>query len=77
MGRHAAGSAGSSHPLVAAALARRPSGQGPRHVGTEGGLGWPGPPNPAGGRRGWPGDTADDGAADEAAEEPAPSGLAA
>jgi hypothetical protein len=79
VGRHAAGSAGPPHPLVAAALARRPSGRGPRHLGTEGPVGWPGPPNPAGGRQGWPEDAADDGAGDgaEAAEEPAPAGRAA
>ncbi len=78
MGRHAAGSAGPSHPIVTAALAGRPSGQGPRHLGVEGGVGWPGPPNPPGRRLGWPADAT--GAADggaEADEEPAPSGLAA
>jgi hypothetical protein len=66
VGRHAADSAG------------RPSGQGPRDVGVEGGVGWPGPPNPPGRRLGWPADAtgeADGGA--EADGEPAPSGLAA
>jgi hypothetical protein len=81
VGRHAAGG-GSPHPLVAAALAHRPSGSGARHLvpgggGAESGLGWPGPSSPEGGGLGWPGDAAgeaDDGAA---AEDPAPSGLAA
>ena len=78
MGRHVAGSGGPPHLLVAEALARRSSGQGPRHLGTEGGLGWPGPSSPAGGALGWPGEAtgeADDEA--EAAEDPEPSGLAA
>ena len=78
MGRHAAGSAGPPHPLVAAALGGRPSGRGPRHLGAEGSVGWPGQPSPPGGRVGWPEQEtggADEGAED--AEEPAPSGLAA
>jgi hypothetical protein len=55
VGRHAAPDGSSAHPLVADALARRPSGA-PRHdaaPGREGGLGWPGPP-PGGGGLGWP-----------------------
>jgi hypothetical protein len=70
VGRHAAGSGSSPHPLVAAALAGHPRGRGPRHLGVEGAVGWPGPPSREGGGLGWPRDAT--GEDDGGAEEPAP-----
>ena len=77
MGRHAAGTGGPRHPLVADALGHS---RGHRHdrqiAGAESALGWPGESSPPGGRQGWPGDVS--GESDgEAAEEPAPVGRAA
>jgi hypothetical protein len=71
VGRHAAGGGGQDR-LVAAALARRRPGTGARQVESTGGLGWPGPASPDGGRQGWPGDATGEGNA-SAAEELAPA----
>ena len=64
MGKHAAPDGTSPHPLVAAAMSGRAADGQPAHAsgaardeqssGT-GGLGWPEPPAPGGGRVGWPG----------------------
>ncbi|WP_156036481.1 hypothetical protein [Blastococcus sp. URHD0036] len=64
MGRHAAPVGAEVDPVVAAALAQRPDGGGPRHSGEagerrEGPVGWPGREDdgaPAGSPVGWPGD---------------------
>jgi hypothetical protein len=59
VGKHAAPDGSSAHPLVAAALARRPSDAAGSHRqdgGTgdrDGAVGWPGPP-PGDSRVGWP-----------------------
>ena len=66
MGRHAAAVGADVHPVVAAALARRPGGMSPRHSseGTDrpgGPVGWPGREDdgaPGGSPVGWPGSTA-------------------
>jgi hypothetical protein len=77
VGKHAAPDGSSAHPLVADALARRPSDASgaPRHdatPGREGAVGWPGPP-PGGGGLGWPKkDSAE--VASSAADEPASAG---
>jgi hypothetical protein len=74
VGRHEAGGGGTPHPVVAAALARRPARTGPRHLDAQGAIGWPGPPSRTGGGLGWPGDlagAAEDGSA--STEEPAPA----
>jgi hypothetical protein len=73
VGRHAADRGSSPHPLVAAALVGHPRGQGPRHLGVKGAVGWPGPASAEGGGLGWPRDAT--GGADgdgEDPEEPAP-----
>jgi hypothetical protein len=72
MGRHEAGRGSPPHPLVAAALARRPAGSGARHLRLEGGLGWPGTPSRGGSGLGWPGSAAAEADA-SALEEPAPA----
>jgi hypothetical protein len=58
VGRHTAPDGDAVHPVVAEALARRPTaGEGSHR--TEGPLGWPGePPAPGSGGLGWPGDLA-------------------
>jgi hypothetical protein len=64
VGKHVAPDGTLPHPLVAAALSRRAADGPPAHAsgaaGDEqgsgtGGLGWPEPPAPDGGRVGWPG----------------------
>ncbi|MPR00506.1 hypothetical protein GB931_21785 [Modestobacter sp. I12A-02628] len=68
MGRHAAGEAEGTHPLVAAALARR-AAVGPARVPSVSGgpLGWPGDVHPGSGL-GWPGPVPDGAAALPVAE---------
>jgi len=58
VGRHTAPDGDAVHPVVAEALARRPTaGEGSHR--TEGPLGWPGePPAQGSGGLGWPGDLA-------------------
>jgi hypothetical protein len=83
VGRHTAPEGDAVHPVVAAALARRPVDAAGAHRGEQtsesaGPLGWPGePPAPGGGGLGWPGDltpTAPVERVTESAEAPGPAG---
>ena len=69
MGKHAAPDGTSAHPIVAAALASRPTDAPVAHRDEpderSDGVGWPAPPEPDGSGLGWPGKNSTASAVDE------------
>jgi hypothetical protein len=59
VGKHAAPEGASADPIVAEALAHRPT-EAVHHAAAESPVGWPAPPAPEGGGLGWPKDPGSD-----------------